>query len=287
MDIRVLEYFLMVAREENITKAAQILHVTQPTLSRQLKQLEAELEVSLFKRSNHHIELTDEGLLFRRRAQEMVDLSHRSKSELKQSEELIGEIEIGCGELQSMEELSEWIAGFQELHPDVRFILNSGNNNNIKAWLDQGLIDIGLLVEPVELSKYEVIRMNQREVWGTLVHKASPYYNYESIQPGDLVGTKVITISDRVVQQELAHWSGKYAKDMDWKVRYNLSYNAAVMAKASKGVVITLNLNHHYDDLKFIPLEPKLELSSVLAWHQEKPNSRVTDAFLKYIKEIQ
>lgn len=287
MDIRVLDYFLMVAREENITKAAQILHVTQPTLSRQLKQLEAELEVSLFKRSNHHIELTEEGLLFRRRAQEIVDLSNRSKNELKQSDELIGEIEIGCGELQSMEELSEWITAFQNEHTYAKFILNSGNNNNIKTWLDQGLIDIGLLVEPVELSKYEVIRMKQKENWGILVHNDSQFYHYDKIQPGDLVGTQVITISDRVVQQELARWSGKYAKDMQWNIRYNLSYNAAIMAKANKGIVIALNLNHHYDDLKFIPLEPPLTLNSVLAWHQDKPNSRITEAFINFVKEIQ
>lgn len=285
MDIRVLRYFLMVAREENITKAAQILHVTQPTLSRQLKQLEEELDVSLFKRSNHHIYLTEEGILFRRRAQEIVNLTERAKSELQQNEELIGQIDVGCGELQSMEELAEMITIFQQENPQVKFTLHSGNNDNIKSWLEHGLIDLGLLVEPVDVSKYDFVRMKQKEEWGVLVHMDSPFSTYDSIQPGDLVGTEVITISDRKVQQELAVWSGKHAAKMSWKVRYNLSYNAAMLARANAGVIICLKLNQSFKDLVFIPLKPKLELDSVLAWHEQKPNSRLTNAFIEFIQK--
>lgn len=285
MDIRVLEYFLMVAREENITKAAHVLHVTQPTLSRQLKQLEEELNVTLFKRSNHSIYLTEEGILFRRRAQEIVNLTERAKNELQQSEELVGHIDIGCGELQSMEELAEMITTFQKENPLVKFTLHSGNNDNIKSWLENGLIDLGLLVEPVDVSKYNFVRMKKKEEWGILVHKNSPYSTFETIQPGDLVGTEVITISDRKVQQELAIWSGKHAAKMAWKVKYNLSYNAAMLARANAGVVICLKLTQSFNDLVFVPLKPKLELDSVLAWHEQKPNSRITNTFIKFIKK--
>lgn len=285
MNIRVLKYFLMVARENNITKAAQILNVTQPTLSRQIRDLENELNVSLFQRKNHSIELTREGLLFRRRAQEIVSLSERAKSEIQKDNELVGEIEIGCGELQSMEELSEIITDFQKQNPRVKFILHSGNNVNIKNWLEEGQIDLGLLIEPVDLRKYDFILMNQKEEWGVLAHRDSPFYETPYIKPGDLVGTPVITISDTTVQQELARWSGKHATNMDWKVRYNLSYNAAMLAKANAGVVICLKLNQNFTDLSFVPLRPKLVLDSVLAWHAEKPNSRITDQFIKFIKE--
>lgn len=286
MDIRVLRYFLMVAREENITKAAQILHITQPTLSRQLKQLETELGVSLFKRSNHNVYLTEEGILFSRRAEEIVTLAERARSELQQNEELIGEVAVGCGELQSMEELAEMITIFQKEHPQVKFTLHSGNNDNIKAWLEQGLIDLGLLIEPVDVRKYDFIRMKKKEEWGALVHVNSAFSSYDAIRPGDLVGTPVITISDRTVQQELVVWSGKHASNMAWKVRYNLSYNAAMLAKANAGVVICLKLNQSFEDLVFVPFEPKLKLHSILAWHEQKPNSRITNAFIEFIERI-
>jgi DNA-binding transcriptional LysR family regulator len=284
LDFRVLEYFIVVAKEANITKAAALLHVTQPTLSRQLKQLEEELQVSLFTRSNHHIRLTEEGLLFLRRAKEMLELNQRAKRELLQTEELIGEIDLGCGELTSMAELATWITEFQQLFPQVKFNFHSGNNDNILAWLEQGMIDLGLFIEPVDISKYTSIRMKQTENWGVLAHKNSPFATYDAIRPGDLVGTKVITNSDKVVQHELVVWSGKFASEMECAVQYNLLYNAAVMASANQGVVISLELAQEFSELIFVPLDPPLVLHSALAWHETKPNSRVTAAFIDFVQ---
>ena len=145
MEIRVLSYFLMVAREENITKAAQLLHITQPTLSRQLMQLEEELGVRLFNRSNHRIILTEDGMLLKRKAQEMIFLADKTKREfMREENQLAGEISIGCGELGSVTCLAELIASFREIYPQVRYELYSGNVDNIKERMERGLLDIGL-----------------------------------------------------------------------------------------------------------------------------------------------
>ncbi|GEO63418.1 LysR family transcriptional regulator [Companilactobacillus nantensis] len=286
MDIRVLNYFLITAREENITKAASLLHLTQPTLSRQLKGLETELNVELFKRSNHSIYLTQEGLLFRQRAQDIINIFEHTRDELQSTEELAGTIEIGCSELHSMAELANLIDKFQELHHKVKFNLRSGNNDDIKGWIEQGVLDMGLLIEPVDIGKYDFVHMDSKEEWGILAHKESKFANYDAIRPGDLVGTKVITISDRVVQNELGNWSGKYAVQMQNKARYNLLYSAAMLAQQNHGVVICLKTSQHFDDLKYIPLEPKLELSSVLAWRGQQPHSEVTKSFIDFVREI-
>ena len=155
MDIRVLQYFLAVVREENITKAAQLLHITQPTLSRQLMGLEQELGVKLFSRNNHSVTLTEEGMLFRRRAEEIVTLSEMTKRELKQEAMLTGEISIGSGEYHGSCHLSGILAAFRAEHPNVTYSIYSGNSDNIKERIERGTLDIGLLLEPVEISKYD------------------------------------------------------------------------------------------------------------------------------------
>lgn len=287
MDIRVLNYFLMVAREENVTRASRLLHITQPTLSRQLSRLEEELGVKLFRRSDHSIYLTDEGMLFRRRAQELVDLADKAKSELIQKEEtLTGLVAVGCGETHSVKELAKILNGFQELHPQVKFELYSSNNEDIKAKIEQGNLDLGLLLEPVSITNYNFVRMKTKEQWGVLLHKDLHLASQEAIYPGDLVGTLVVTLHvNTPVHNELIGWSGDFAKEMDFSVTYNVLYNAVIVAREKKGAVICLKLDCHYDDMKFVPLEPKLELSSVLVWKEHQAYSKATTAFIEFIKE--
>ena len=165
MELRVLNYFLIVAREENITKAAQLLHVTQPTLSRQLMQLEEELGVKLFHRGKHSISLTEDGMLLRRRAQELASLSEKTKLELRHKAEMPGgEIAIGCGETKSMSLLSQSMVSFREMYPQVQFRIYSAIADDIKERIEKGLLDMGLLVEPVDISKYEFIRLPVKEL---------------------------------------------------------------------------------------------------------------------------
>lgn len=287
MDIRVLNYFLMVAREENVTKASQLLHITQPTLSRQLKQLEEELGVKLFKRSDHSIYLTEEGMLFRRRAQELVSLADKAKNELIQEGGMLsGTISVGCGETSSVKELARIMNEFQTLHPQVKFELYSSNNEDIKERMEQGHLDLGLLLEPVNISNYNFIRMDIKEQWGALVHIETKLANQNVIRPGELVGTLVVTYHmNTPVHNELAAWSGDYAKEMDFSATYNALYNAVIVAIEKKGAVICLKLDSHYDDMKFIPFEPKLELNTVLAWKEHETHSKSTFAFIEHIKK--
>ena len=287
MDIRVLNYFLVVAREENITKAAQLLHITQPTLSRQLIQLEEELGVKLFRRSSHSIYLTNSGLLFRQRAQEMVNLADKAQAELKQDADILsGNISIGCGEMRSAQEIAKLITDFQNRYPLVQFELYSGNNENIKERMEKGSLDLGLLLEPVNVVKCNFIRMRTKEQWGVLIHKDNPLAQKKAIHPGELVGTKVITIHlNTPVHHELANWSGDFAKEMKSCVNYNLLYNAVIVAKEKKGAVICVKLDNYYDNMIFIPFEPKLELTSVLAWKDRQLYSKATHTFINFIKE--
>ena len=286
MNMQILEYFLMVAREENITRAAQLLHVTQPTLSRQLMQLEEELGTKLFHRTNHSVTLTDEGFLFRRRAQDIVIMLEKAKQEIIQNEETVsGIISIGCNELHSVKELAKSMTSFQEQFPRVKFELYSGSNEEIQERMEQGLLDIGLFLEPIQLERYDSIPMLTKERWGVLIHKESPLAMQKVIHPGDLVGTLVFTIHINTPEHSsLVAWSGDFAKDMDFSANYNVLHNAVIVARERKGAVICLELDCHYDDMKFLPLEPNLSAGSILAWKEGQTISKATKAFLKFLQ---
>lgn len=286
MNIDILNSFLIVAREENITKAAQLLHITQPTLSRQLMQLEEELTVKLFQRGKHSIHLTEEGFIFRRRAQELVNLAERAKKEVLQADdELTGEIAVGCNESQSMNELSKMIRDFRSTHTLVKFILRSGSNNEIREWLEQGSIDIGLLVEPVEIEKFSYARLNQKDQWGVLVHENDRLASKRVIHSDDLIGVPLITIIDETIHSELSSWSGRNADMMIPIVHYNLLSNAATLVRGQEGVAVCSKPWYEYPDLKFIAFEPVLELGAVLAWKAHQKFSRASTVFVEYIKQ--
>ncbi|OUN08544.1 LysR family transcriptional regulator [Flavonifractor sp. An92] len=234
MELRVLKYFLAVAREENITKAAALLHLTQPTLSRQLMQLE-ELGVQLFHRSRYHIVLTDEGMLLRRRAQELVDLAEKTAQEFRKDPELRGEISIGSGDLEGMYVLAELLASFQKLHPQVTYQIYSGNADHTKERIEGGTLDLGLLLEPVDISKYDFIRMPVKEHWGVLVHEDSPLAQQEAVTPKDLAGIPLILTRRGLIQQEMERWFGPYAQQLQVNATGNLPYNMALLAGAHIG----------------------------------------------------
>ncbi|HJC64565.1 MAG TPA: LysR family transcriptional regulator [Candidatus Blautia merdavium] len=287
MDIRVLEYFLMTAREENITKAASLLHVTQPTLSRQLMQLEAELGTKLFERTNHSVILTNEGMLFRRRAQDIVSLAEKAKNEVTQNEDtLSGIISIGCNELKSVQELAKNMTVFQERYPKVKFELYSGSNEEIQERMEQGTLDMGLFLQPFGMEKYETLPMRTKERWGVLIHKDAALAQQSAVYPGDLVGTLVFTIHiNTPAHAELKKWSGEFARDMDFGANYNVLHNAVIVARERKGAVICLEQDCHYDDMKFLPLDPQLSVGSALAWKKGRVISRAARAFLQFLQE--
>lgn len=286
MEFRVLKYFLMVAREENITKAAALLHLTQPTLSRQLMQLEAELGVKLFHRSKHSIILTEDGMLLKRRAQEIVSLSDKTVQELSHKEDVLsGEIAIGCGETKNMLFLSEQIKKFRQKYPLVQFSIHSAIADDIKERIEKGVLDIGLLMEPVDVGKYEFIRMPQKEKWGILVRKDSELAAKESINPKDLTNVPLIMVKRELVKNELASWFGDYYEGLQIAATYNLILNAASMVERGVGVALCFDLGAaFYEDLCFIPLAPTLETGSVLVWKKNQTLGAATSQFMRYLR---
>ena len=287
MELRVLRYFLVVAREENITRAAALLHVTQPTLSRQMMQLEEELGVKLFRRGKYRIILTDDGVLLRRRAQEIVDLAEKTEREFQRQEgALTGEIFLGSGELRAMSFLAEHLAAFQREHPLIRYQMYSGNADNIKERIERGLLDFGLLLEPVDISKYEFLRLPVKEEWGALVSEGHPLASQEALTPEDLAGTPLLLTGRELVQQLFAQWMGPYAGEIETAAQGNLPYNTAMMARQGMGVFVTLRLHCAYEGLRFLPLSPPLEAGTVLVWKKDQVFSPAAEEFREYIKHV-
>lgn len=285
MEIRVLNYFLMVAREENITKAANLLHITQPTLSRQLIQLEEELGVKLFVRNSHNISLTEDGLLLKRRAQEMITLAEKTKQELMREEEITGEIAIGSGELQGMEIFAGMMEKFRQNYPEVHFDMYSSNADEIKDRIENGLLDMGLLVEPADVSKYEFARMPQREQWGVIVREDSPLAEKDFVAPEDIAEYPLITAKRAMVLNELHNWFGDAADGLNIVSTYNLIYNSVMQVKQGMGVLLCLKLDINTDGIKFIPLSPALEMGTVLVWKKNQTFSPALETFTKFCRE--
>ncbi len=285
MDIRILNYFLIVAQEENITRAAALLHITQPTLSRQLMQLEEELGVKLFTRSKHRILLTQHGMLLKRRAQELIALAEKTKQELSQEEVLNGEIAIGSGEYQNSRLLAQILAAFRDQHPAVTFHLYSGNSDHIKERIERGLLDIGFLLEPVDVSKYEFIRSPLKEEWGILACEQSELASKDSITPGDLAGKTLIFTRRDLVKKEIIHWFGQYADQIHIAANGNLPYNMAQLSRQGIGFLLSLKLDCCYEGMRYIPLSPKLESSTVLAWKKSQIMPPAVRSFVDFARQ--
>ncbi len=286
MELRVLKYFLMVAREENITKAAALLHITQPTLSRQLMQLEEELGVKLFRRSKHSNILTEDGMLLKRRAQELVSLSNKTIQELSHKDTMLsGEIAIGCGETKSMSFISDRIRDFRQLHHLVQFSIHSAIADDIKERIERGILDMGLLTEPVDIGKYEFIRMPQKEQWGILTRRDSELVGKEYVTPEDLADVPLLMVKRELVKNELSSWFGDYYERLQIAATYNLIINAAAMVKSGIGAALCFNLGAIYDDeLCFIPLEPALKTGSVLVWKKNQTMGEAVTHFILSVK---
>ena len=230
MEIRVLRYFLTVVREESITKAAEVLHITQPTLSRQLAQMEEEIGVKLFDRGTRKIKLTNEGILLRRRAEEILQLVDKTEKELVEQEEQVeGKISIGCGEIASVQLLPELFRNFHQKHPRVTFDIFTATADLVKEQMDKGLLDLGLLLEPIDMEKYDFIRMDMKEKWVVLMPPNDPLAEKEFITASDLSELPLILPRRMQVQNELASWFGDYYKNLNILFTSNLSTNGAVM----------------------------------------------------------
>ncbi|MCM1190671.1 MAG: LysR family transcriptional regulator [bacterium] len=290
MEVRVLRYFLTVVREESITKAAEVLHITQPTLSRQLAQLEEEIGVRLFERGTRKIRLTNEGLLLRRRAEEILQLVDKTEKELLEQEEQVeGRISIGCGEISSVQLLPELIRNFHQKYPLVTFDLFTATADLVKEQMDKGLLDLGLLLEPIDMGKYEFIRLDKKEKWVVLMPPEDPLAEKEAVTADDLAKLPLILPRRMQVQSELASWFGDYYKNLNVLFTGNLSTNGAIMV--SHGLAYSLVIEGavpFWDSSRIAsrPLYPKLTATSVLAWKREQPFSPAATKFMEYAKRF-
>lgn len=286
MEIRVLRYFLTVVREESITKAAEVLHITQPTLSRQLAQMEEEIGVKLFDRGTRKIKLTNEGILLRRRAEEILQLVNKTERELiEQEEQVEGKISIGCGEIAAVQILSEVIRNFHQRYPLVTFDIFTANADLVKEQMDKGLMDLGLLLEPIDMEKYDFIRMSMKEKWVVLMPPDDPLTEKEFITADDLSGLPLILPRRMQIQSELASWFGDSYKDLHILFTSNLSTNGAVMV--SQGLAYSLVIEGavpFWDASKVVnrPLYPELWATSVLAWKRGQPFSLAVTKFIEF-----
>lgn len=285
---RLLHYFLTVARERNITNAAKVLHITQPTLSRQMTLLEEQLGVKLFVRDSRPLALTDEGFLLRRRAEEILELVEKTEAEVSAQEEQVeGAVSIGCGELASTKLLMEMVAGFSEQFPRVTFDVYTANADRIKHRMDNGLTDVGLLLEPVEMERYEFIRMPVRERWVAMMPSGVPLARRKYVTARDLDDIPVIMPSRQKVHDEVASWFGDDYEKLRLIGTSNLSTNAALMVQAGMGYALAVEGSMPFleqSNIRMIPLYPELTATSVLAWKRGQPISTAVSRFLAYIK---
>lgn len=289
MDIRVLQYFLAVAREESITRAAETLHMTQPPLSRQLKDLENEVGKQLLIRGSKKVTLTEDGMLLRKRAEEMIALMEKTKSELSSSDENInGEIYMGSGETEAVSTIAKVAKNLQKEHPLIRYHIYSGDAEHIVERLDKGLIDFGLLVEPFDNSKYDFIRLPVKDTWGVLMRKDSPLAEKESICAEDLWDKPLIISHQTTISNEMIAWLRKDISQLNIVATYDLLYNASRFVKMGFGYVIALDklINTSGDsNLCFRLLYPASEAGLCIVWKKYQVFSRAAEQFLREIQK--
>lgn len=287
MEIRELRYFLAIAREQSISKAAESLYMTQPSLSRQMQNLEKELGKQLFVRGSKKIELTEAGFLLQKRAEETLALYEKTQAELAAPEECAGEIRIGGGESFCVSFVARLATKMQRENPRVVFHFFSGDTQDVTEKLEKGLIDFGILVEPAEISRYEFLRLPQKDTWGVLMRKDSPLAQKERITPQDLSGKPLIRSLHAVKNRELSAWfSGEEPQDV--RATYNLLYNASLLVREGMGYAVGLDriINTTGEsELCFRPLDPPLESTLAVAWKKNQIFSRPAQKFLQMLRD--
>ena len=293
MEIRVLKYFLAVAREGSITKAANHLHLTQPTLSRQLQDLERELGQKLLIRGQHNVTLTPEGHTLRQRAEEIIDMVNKTEQEFRSIKDVIaGTVCIGSGESHTIRLITDIIKDVQTEYPEIKFDLVSGNAQDITEKLDKGLLDFAVLIEPIDISKYDYLTLPEKDRWGVVMKKDSPLAKKKSITYKDLKNLPLI-FSKQVERQnpsdsDFMKWFKGGFEDFNIVGTYNLIYNAGLMAESGIGYVVGLDklLNTmNNSNLTFRPLYPTLESGLNIVWKKGQIFSEPAKIFLEKLKE--
>lgn len=288
MELRVLRYFLEVAREGNMTRAAERLHVSQPTLSRQLKELEEELGKKLFTRSNYSINLTEEGMLLRKRAEDILEITDKTVCELRSLDGLNGgDIRIGAAESNGISHFIHVLKELQEKYPRIRYHFYSSGTETVNERLDKGLLDFAIIVQEVDLSKYNSLRIPVKDRWGLLMRKDSPLAKKSSIELSDLLSLPLI-LSRQAMNEEMPKWFGEAQDKLNIVATYDLIYNTSIMVREGFGYVLGFDGlvdTGEESDLCFLPLSPALESPMYIIWKKYQVFSPVGELLLEELKK--
>lgn len=287
MEIRVLRYFLEIARERSMTRAAERLHLSQPTLSRQMKDLEQELGKKLFRRGSSSVSLTSEGMLLRKRAEDILDMVDKTADEFKALDEITGgEVRIGCAESHQIKHLARVLKKFQKQYALFRYHLSSGNTEQVTERLDRGLFDFAVIVEPPDLSRYNYLEVPDKDTWGVVMRKDSPLAQKERIRVEDLQGLPLIC-SEQSMREDIPRWCGEKVDELLFAGSTNLFYNGSVLVKEGLGYMLTFE---HLADtgadsaLCFRPLEPPLETKMYIIWKKYQIFTPIAERLLEMFK---
>lgn len=288
MEFRVLQYFLAAAREQSISGAAEYLHLSQPTLSRQLKELEEELGKQLFIRGNRRITLTEEGMILRKRAEEIVDLMQKTEKEIALNDAAIaGDIYIGAGETDAIRILARTARRLQENHPGIRLHIASGDSADVTEDLDKGLTDFGILFDPRDLSKYDYLKLPHQDTWGVLMRRDSPLAEKTAVTPEDLWDKPLILSRQHREGSALSMWLSRPEADLNITATYSLLYNGSILVEEGIGYALTLDkiINTCGSSLCFRPLSPPLTANLCIVWKKYQVLTKAAELFLNTLNE--
>ena len=288
MELRVLKYFLTVAREGGLTGASEVLHVTQPTMSRQIQELEEELGQKLFIRTTRSMVLTPEGMLLRKRAEEILEMAERTKAEFSSMGSAVaGDVFIGSGETFALKLITDLMAQMREEHPEVHFQVYSGNAEDVMERLEKGLLDFGVLVEPADVSRYNRLRLPVRDTWGLVLRRDHPLAQKKCIRREDLSGVPLIMSRQDMDTQKVGNdyldWFGSCDESLNIVAGYSLMYNGALMVKSGIGCAVGLDQvvnTTETSDLCFRPFDPPLEAGIVVIWKKYQVFSKPAELLL-------
>lgn len=292
MELRVLQYFLAVAREQNISSAAESLHLSQPTLSTQLKALENELGKQLLIRGtkgSRKVLLTEEGMLLRKRAEEILELVRMTESEISLSNEVIaGDVYIGTGESDLIRIFARAAKHIQEKYPDIHYHILSGNASFVQEHLDRGLIDFGVVYSPVDTSIYSTIKIPVHDTWGVLMRRDSPLAKKDAVQPQDLLDKPLILSAQKADAWLMSNWFGQDISKLNVVATYNLVFNASLLVEEGLGYAVCFDklINVSGDsNLCFRPLSPTIEAKASIIWKRYQVLSKAAECFLNELKQ--
>ena len=290
VEFRLLKYFFTIAEEGTISQAPEVLHITQPTLSRQLKELEDELGTALFIRDNRTMLLTEAGRFLKSRAEEILSLTDQTMQEFEDRKKQLfsGHFTIGCVEADNSDTLSLMLEEFISDYPDVRFHIHSGTGDDINERLEKGLLDLAILIEPIEIEKYEKIVLPRKETWGILTSADSFLAHKEEITPEDIKGVPLLVSRRPEVQQMFSQWSKIPIEELPIVGTYNLIFNVFSLVENHVGSALTISgaVGERRDEtIKFLPLVPQIETSCVLVWKRNRVMSPVVTAFIARFRE--